>query len=370
MTEYLAEYALFLAKCITFVLAFLFFFAGIAYLSSRRKSGGQPEGEIQLLSMNDHLEDMRMAIEEEVLDEDLLKAIIKDEKRREKEEKKQRKKQLKAHTSKEPEKRGDGEEEAEQTERKKRVYVLSFDGDIEASEVEPLRQEISAILTMAEPQDEVVLKLESPGGLVHEYGLASSQLERIKRQQIPLTICVDRVAASGGYMMACLADRLMAAPFAVLGSVGVVAQLPNFNRLLKKHDVDYDIYTAGEFKRTVTMFGENTEKGREKFIEELEDTHLMFKQFVSEARPQLDVDKISTGEAWFGKKALELKLVDELMTSDEYLTQACETADVFSVRYELRKTLQDRISELTSSVVERSFLRMMSKLYRSNLLSK
>lgn len=252
----------------------------------------------------------------------------------------------------------------------KRVFVLDFEGDMHASAVELLREEISAVLMIAEPQDEVVVRLESAGGLVHAYGLASSQLERIKRKGIPLTICVDEVAASGGYMMACLADKLIAAPFAIVGSIGVVAQMPNFNRLLKKHDIDFDVYTAGEFKRTLTMFGENTEKGREKFVEELEETHVLFKQFVSEYRSQLDIDKVATGEIWFGKQALEVELVDQLMTSDEYLLEACENADVFVVNYEVRKSLQDKFSDMFVSGADKMFTRILERGLKARFLNR
>jgi serine protease SohB len=178
---------------------------------------------------------------------------------------------------------------------------------------------------------------------VHAYGLASSQLQRIKEHGIDLTVCVDKVAASGGYMMACVANKILAAPFAVLGSIGVVAQMPNFNRLLKKHDIDFELITAGEYKRTLTVLGENTKKGREKFVEEIEDIHLLFKEFVAEHRPELDIEKVATGEHWFGQRALDRGLVDELITSDEYIAQACETADVFEVKYVEKKPLPERL---------------------------
>src|SRR5690606_23138206 len=200
--------------------------------------------------------------------------------------------------------------------QKARVYVLDFDGDIKASAVENLRHEITALLTLATPQDEVVLRLESGGGMVHSYGLAASQLARIRQAGVPLTVCVDKVAASGGYMMACIGEKILSAPFAILGSIGVVAQLPNVHRLLKQHNIDFEGLTAGEYKRTLTVFGENTAKGREKFQEDLETTHRLFKDFVASYRPQLVMEEIATGEIWLGSTALEKKLVDELKTSD------------------------------------------------------
>jgi serine protease SohB len=353
VSEFLSEYGLFLAKSVTIVIAILAVIVGIVVVSARGRKDGK-QGDVLVESFNEELQEMREILEEAVLDKDELKALHKEEKKKEKEERKAAKKQA-----------------VVQKERHKRIYVLDFDGDIKASEVEPLRQEISAILMMAEAdKDEVVIRLESPGGMVHEYGLASSQIERIKRKNIPLTICVDRVAASGGYMMACLADKLLAAPFAIVGSIGVIAQLPNFHRLLKKHDVDYEVLTAGEYKRTLTVFGENTEKGREKFVEELEETHQLFKSFVKEYREQVDIDKVSTGEIWFGKQALAINLVDDLMTSDQYLMDASEDADIFIVRYEAKKSLQEKLSDFTVDSSDRVMMRWWSRLTQPKTWSR
>lgn len=245
---------------------------------------------------------------------------------------------------------------------KSKVFVLNFNGNISAEAVEHLREEITAILTLASSNDEVLLKLESPGGMVHSYGLASSQLDRLRKKNVPLTVCVDKVAASGGYMMACVADKILAAPFAIIGSIGVVAQIPNFNKLLKKHDVEFEMMTAGEHKRTLTMFGENTDKGREKFAEELEETHQLFKDYVSERRPQVDIDKIATGEIWFGSRALAMSLVDGIQTSDEYLVSRIEQADVFEIAYVVKKTLHQRLGLAAEESADRLLVRWWSRL--------
>lgn len=241
--------------------------------------------------------------------------------------------------------------------------MLNFNGDIKASALESLRHEVTAVLELATPRDEIVLRLESGGGMVHAYGLAASQLTRVRDAGVPLTICVDKVAASGGYMMACIGDRVLAAPFAMLGSIGVVAQLPNFHRVLKKHDVDYEMLTAGEYKRTLTLFGENTEKGREKFQEDLENIHRLFKQFVSRYRPVLNVDEVATGEVWFGTEALQKALADEIRTSDEYISQRIRQADVFEVHFHRPKKLQDRLSSTMSAALDRLLLTWVSRLY-------
>jgi serine protease SohB len=202
--------------------------------------------------------------------------------------------------------------EAEPPGEKPNVFVLDFKGDLFASAVGNLREEITAIAAVAGKEDEVVIRLESAGGAVPHYGLAAAQLLRLRDKAIKVTVCIDRIAASGGYMMACVADRILAAPFAIIGSIGVVAQVPNFHRLLKKHDIDFQEMTAGEFKRTVSVFGEITERGRKKFQEELEDTHVLFKEFVKANRPKLDLDQVATGEHWLARRGMDLGLVDEL----------------------------------------------------------
>lgn len=225
----------------------------------------------------------------------------------------------------------------------KRVFVLDFDGDIKASGVKHLREEISTLISAANQGDEVVVRLESGGGLVHSYGLAAAQLVRLKDAGLSLTVCVDKIAASGGYMMACVADKILAAPFAVIGSIGVVSQLPNFHKWLKKHDIDYEMFTAGEYKRTVTVFGENDDEDRAKYREELEQTHKLFKHFVTTYRPQLELDKVANGDHWYGEDALHLNLVDELKTSDAYLLGLMEDYEVYALHSRQKPTLAEKL---------------------------
>ncbi|RWU19072.1 protease SohB [Pseudomonas alkylphenolica] len=333
--EFLAEYASFLAKTATLVIAILVVLSAIAGLrgKGRRKAGGQ----LQVNKLNEFYKDLRERLESSLLDKAQLKALRKQQAKAEKQQKKT-------------------------PEDKPRVFVLDFDGDIKASATESLRHEITAVLSLATPRDEVVLRLESGGGMVHSYGLASSQLARIRQAGIPLTICIDKVAASGGYMMACIGDKIVSAPFAILGSIGVVAQLPNVNRLLKKHDVDFEVFTAGEYKRTVTVFGENTEKGREKFQEDLDVTHQLFKDFVSRYRPQLHIDDVATGEVWLGVAALNKQLVDELKTSDEYLGDRARESNLYHLHFAQRKSLQERVGLAASSSIESTVLGLWSKL--------
>ena len=244
-----------------------------------------------------------------------------------------------------------------------KVYVLDFKGDTAASAVESLREEITLILATAKVgRDRVVLRLESPGGMVHGYGLAAAQLVRLRDAGFNLTICVDKVAASGGYMMACIANEIVSAPFAVVGSIGVVAQVPNFNRLLKEYHVDFELYTAGQFKRTVTMFGENTAEGKAKFEEELQQTHELFKHFVEKYRPQLNVEKVATGEHWYGKDALELNLVDKLQTSDEYLLSLLAQHDVYVIDTRRKPTLGEKLGLQAAQMADGFVPAVMNKV--------
>lgn len=328
--DFLSEYGLFLAKTLTIAVVLVLFIIVVAANAARHRHEGRSKGNIVVSKLNDEIEDLKEDIRHEILDEDVLKAEAKAEKKRKKEEARARKNQP---------------EPVEEDGR--RIYVLDFDGDTRASAVEDLRACITAILTLARPdKDEVMLRLESPGGMVHAYGLAASQLVRLRKHTIPLTICVDRVAASGGYMMACVANRLIAAPFAYIGSIGVLVQLPNVHRLLKDHKVDFEMITAGEYKRTLTTFGENTDKDRAKVQEEVDEMHDLFKRFIHENRPGMDMAAIATGEVWTGTQALERGLIDAIDTSDEWITAQCLDASVYRVSWEQKKPFKDRLSSL------------------------
>ncbi|MFZ7223935.1 protease SohB [Avibacterium avium] len=328
-SELAMGYGLFILEILTVLLVI----AGIvAMIMAFKQKKSHQAGELVITDLSQEYEENTKRLAEFHLSEDALKQA---EKARKKEEKQ------KAKAEKEKRKKGENPE----NERKPHLFVLSFKGDISASETTALREEVSAIIAVAKPEDEVLLRLESPGGVVHGYGLAASQLARLKQHKIKLTVAVDKVAASGGYMMACVADKIIAAPFAIIGSVGVVAQVPNIHRLLKKHDVDVDVMTAGEYKRTVTLLGENTEKGKEKFQQELNETHQLFKQFIVQHRPQIDVEKIATGEHWFGQQALGLNLVDEIATSDDLILQAIKDKLVLSVKYTMKKSLVQKLGK-------------------------
>lgn len=344
--EFLAEYGLFLAKIATVVVALLVL-VSVVVSAAQRSRHGEDKGELHVTRYNDQLRQAREDLEGAMQKQGARKQWLKQLRKRRKADAKQ-------------------EKSLPEDSARPRLFVLDFHGDIKASDTSSLRRSISAVLSVANPeQDRVAVRLESGGGMVHSYGLASAQLDRIRQKGVPLTVCVDKVAASGGYMMACVADRIIASPFAILGSIGVVAQIPNLHRFLKKRDVDFEVLTAGEHKRTLTVFGENTEKGRRKFREDLDDTHALFKHYVSEHRPAVDIDQVANGDIWFGQRALEVKLVDELQTSDQYLVDACETQDVLIVSYEKPKTLPEKLG-LAASTVTESVLLKISGLVRDS----
>ncbi len=343
--EFLYDYGLFFAKTFTLVAAIVTVI-GLSLSMAMRNT--DEKGELKITNLGDRFKHYRHTLEQFILNESELKEKHKEEKQLAKDKAKEEKQRVKQKSKKA------ADEPTDDTDKpRRRLFVLNFHGDIRASNVESLRIEITAILTTAKPEqgDEVLVRLESPGGLVHSYGLAASQLQRIRDKGLQLTVAVDKVAASGGYMMACVAHKIIAAPFAVVGSIGVLAQIPNFNRFLKKHDVDFEQMTAGEYKRTMSMFGENTPEGREKFKVELEETHELFKQHIQQFRPQLDMEKVATGEHWYGVQAQEHQLIDELLTSDDYLLQAVEAADLYEVTYEEQRNMLEKMGiQLRTSV--------------------
>ena len=337
--ELLFQYGLFLAKIVTVVVAIAVIAVLIVNVTQRKRQ----RGELRITNLSEQRKDMQEDLAVALLDAPQQKLWHKAQKKKLK---------LEAKAAKAKAKQGDTEAAT-----KPRVWVIDFKGSMDAHEVSSLREEITAVLTVATPQDQVVVRLESPGGVVHGYGLAASQLQRIRDKQIPLTVAVDKVAASGGYMMACVANKIVAAPFAILGSIGVVAQIPNLNRFLKNKDIDVELHTAGQYKRTLTLLGENTEEGRQKFREELNETHHLFKDFVKEMRPSLDIEQVATGEHWYGTQAQEKGLVDEVGTSDELLLGLMENREVISVRYTQRKKMMDRFTGSAAESADKLMMR-------------
>jgi serine protease SohB len=312
MTEFFTDYGLFLLKTLTIVVAIIVVIGAAAAAGRKAAHEG-----LEVESLNKKYKSLARSLRKAVYKKDERKKEAKEEKKRDKAE--------------------------EKAASRPRSFVIDFKGDLRASAVPALREEVTAILDVATGDDDVIVRLENHGGMVHEHGLAASQLARIRDRNIPLTICVDKVAASGGYLMACVASRIYAAPFAILGSIGVLAQIPNFHRMLDNHGVDFEQITAGKYKRTVTVFGENTDEDRAKLKEELEDVHTLFKAAVSQYRPDLDLEKVATGEHWYGTRALELGLADEIRTSDEVLRELAEDRDLYRVTYKMKQPLQKRL---------------------------
>ncbi|USD64396.1 protease SohB [Vibrio sp. SCSIO 43136] len=344
--EFLLEYGLFLAKIVTVLAAI-----AVLIVVVKESKASATKGELEVVNLTEKHQEQVEALETHLFDEAYLKLRHKAEKKENKAKHKDEEKQAK---------KAEKEGKLEPT-RQPHLFVLDFNGSIDAREVTSLREEISAILSVAQEGDEVLLRLESGGGMVHGYGLASSQLDRIKAANLKLTIAVDKVAASGGYMMACVADKIVAAPFSIVGSIGVIAQIPNFNKILKKNDIEFEQLTAGEYKRTLTMFGENTDKARDKFKEELEETHGLFKDFIAERRPELELEKVATGEHWFGTQAKALGLVDEISTSDDLVLAACKEKTVLAIHFVKKKKLSDKLSGVAGDAAENVLMKLINR---------
>ncbi len=339
LAYFFTNYSLFFAKTATIVIAILIVFASLAALRMKAKS--QNKATLHVDKINEKYDEIKDEINEIIQTKSERKKLSKEKKVREKIDKKNNK-------------NSDG--------YRKKLFVLNFNGDMQASAVSSLREEITAILLTAQKEDQVLLKLESGGGVVHGYGLASSQLQRLKDAKIFLTISIDKVAASGGYMMACVADKIIAAPFAIIGSIGVIAQLPNVHRLLKKNDIDFEQITAGEYKRTLTVFGENTKAGREKLQEEVDEMHELFKTFVKTNRPIVPIEQVATGEHWFAAQTMDKKLIDQLQTSDDYLMAQKDHFDMYEVEYKMRQTFLQKLTDRTQSHLAKIF-NLKNKMY-------
>ena len=341
--EFIIQYGVFLLKVVTIVIAILLPVLMIIN-SSKGKSAGD-KGHLQIKNLSDQFESMGNALQGALMDGKTFKKFRKDlDKKKKKEDKTSAKDQ-------------------------QSIFVLNFNGDIQASEVDKLKHEINAILLSETKCKEVVLKVESGGGSAYAYGLCAAELKRLIDNKIKLTVCIDKVAASGGYLMSCVATKIVAAPWALVGSIGVIAQMPNINKLLKKNLVDFEMHTAGEFKRTLTVFGENTEEGRDKFKSELEDLHVIFKDFVKDNRPEIDTSIVATGEVWQGEKALEVGLIDEICTSDDYLVTLSKKFKLFEIEYVEKKNLSERFAFAAETFLNRTFLRIYDTLNKSRFIS-
>jgi len=365
MSEFLSQYSLFLAEAVTI---FLLIVALIA-LKASKKDPEKEEGNIKIQNLNKEFKKNKDRIQKKILPEDVYDLMKKDEKKKKKVEAKALKKELKA--KKKQAKNDDSSNIELSSDKKQKGFIINFNGDIRASDVAKLRKEITAVLSIATPKDEVIVNIESPGGAAHSYGLGASQLDRIRKKEIPLTVCVDKVAASGGYMMACVADKIISAPFAITGSIGVVMQMPNFNKALKKHNVDIEHHTAGKYKTTITTLGENTEEGRKKLKDDLEVIHTLFKDHISRYRPELDIDNVATGEYWMGTNAKEKGLIDEILTSDEYIINLIDKEyDVYNVKYEPKKNMSDKLSNIFNCSLESSIEKVFDKFLEKASLEK
>tara|TARA_B110000211_G_scaffold99982_1_gene116388 strand:+ start:7621 stop:8802 length:1182 start_codon:yes stop_codon:yes gene_type:complete len=364
--DFLYEYGLFLAKVVTFCVAAIVVI-GFLVMAGQNRRQLSKAGHIEVRNLNEEFEDMTDTLDHAMMDKFQFKQLRKSQEKADKLQTKQDKADAKRQAKQVKVEGSSVTSEDEVPGAKKRTFVLDFDGDVKASAVEFLRHEISAIISVAKVTDEIIMRLDSSGGMVHTYGLAASQLGRINTANIPLTICVDQIAASGGYMMACMANHITAAPFALVGSIGVVAEVPNVHRLLKKHSIDVEVLTAGEHKRSLTVMGENTRKGRDKFVEDLQQTHGLFKSWVKQQRPYLDIDKVANGDVWYGQQAIDMGLVDAVGTSDEVLQEAVKQSDVLLIEYVAKKTIGEKFGIAAATSLTLFTNRMWSKARRHSI---
>jgi serine protease SohB len=314
---FVSNWGLFFAKSFSLIVLLLIFLALVLGLISKAKMKLR-QGELELKPLDKEFSAQQISLWQHTLSKKEFKAKIK---------------AYKKNLNKKKQK------------TKARLFIINFKGDLRAQEAENLSKEITAIIQCAEKEDEVLVQIESPGGMVPHYGYAASQLQRLREHNIKLTVAIDKVAASGGYLMACVAEKIIAAPFAIIGSIGVVAQIPNLHRWLAKHDIDFEQICAGEYKRTLTVFGKNTSEGREKLTEQVEEIHALFKSFIKEHRPEIDLARVATGEHWLAKDALALNLVDQLNTSDEYILSAFQQQrPLFAVKFVQKKSLSAKLN--------------------------
>ena len=325
------EYGFFLLKMVSVIAAILIVWFGLVAISSRAKRALR-RGHLEIRALDQAFRQQKSIVEAHIFDKKELKTRQKQVKKNQKSKKKQKNTNAAKH----------------------KIFVLDFAGDMSASGVSALRREVDAILQVANSKkDEVLIKLESPGGTVVGYGLAASQLDRLRQAGLKLTASVDKVAASGGYMMACVANEIIAAPFAIIGSIGVIFQLPNFHTLLSKHGIEMEQVKAGEFKRTLTVFGKNTNDARDKVQDEVDGTHDLFKQFVSKHRSVVDIEQVATGQYWYAEQAFDMHLVDQLQTSDDYLLakHRDKSCELFQIKWHTRQSLKKRFSQAAKAML-------------------
>ena len=341
--EILTDYFIFLLKVFTLAIAIT---VPLLLIIGSSKGKSQPKGKLSITNLSEKFESMGNAVKSSLMNPKELKKFKKD-------------------LTKDKKKKDKNKEKDE----KDSAFVLNFKGDIQATEVEKLKQEINAILLSEAPCKEVIIRVESGGGSAYAYGLCAAELKRLVDNDINLTVCIDKVAASGGYLMSCVASKIIAAPWAIVGSIGVIAQMPNFHRLLKKNSIDFEMHTAGAYKRTLTTLGENTEEGRKKFKSDLEDLHIIFKDFVKEQRPQVDTEVVATGEVWQGKEAIDVGLIDSIETSDNYLVSLSKKVNLFEIEFVEKKNLSEKFAFSMQIILEKSLLKFYDLINRDRFIS-
>lgn len=257
------------------------------------------------------------------------------------------------------------EQAGAKAEKLKPLAVLTFVGDIGAKQYKSFGQLIDEVIINKSEIDEVVVVVNSPGGAVSPYGNVYSQMERVRDAGLKLTVCIDVVAASGGYLMSLPAHKIIAAPFSMVGSVGVMAFVPNLRGLLEDYNINPRTFTAGKYKRTVSLTDEATEEEVEKFKQQLNAIHRLFLEAVKKYRKDVKMEVVETGEHWTARESVELGLglVDDIATSQQYLLEANRDRDLIILSQKRGFWEGGLLSRFVQGVIEKIELRLFGQSF-------
>ncbi|MDP3296608.1 MAG: signal peptide peptidase SppA [Thermodesulfovibrionia bacterium] len=169
----------------------------------------------------------------------------------------------------------------------------------------------------------VVIRIDSPGGAVAPAQEIYKEIVKLKKEK-KVVASMGSVAASGGYYIACPADKIVANPGTLTGSIGVIMEIPNIEGLMKKIGVETKVIKSGKHKDIASMFKSMTEEERKILQSVLDDVHDQFIRAVSEGRNMKyeNIKELADGRIFTGKKAKELGLVDTLGNLDDAVNLA------------------------------------------------
>lgn len=206
--------------------------------------------------------------------------------------------------------------------------VIAGTGDYYSGYITP--EYFLDMIEMAEDDERVkaiVLRVDSPGGTV----AASEEIATyVKECEKPVVVSVGDVGASGAYMISSQADSIWANPGSSVGSIGVIAQIPNVSGLLDMVGVEFQTFTAGEYKDAGSAYRDLTKEEEALIQGEVEEAYDQFIDIVAEGRglERAKVEELAIGWTWSGVRAKELGLVDEVGTYRDALEDAAERGGI------------------------------------------